>query len=91
MIPKAAAANASRWADLRPGEKPMTTIDEYAEIAKIATEKIADEFAEVRFSNPPIITAGMVRVVMEAAQQQIVADGRESAGESGSSKPAARS
>jgi hypothetical protein len=43
------------------------TIFELDEIAKRATKRVAAEFTECGFANPPIITLGMVRAVMDAA------------------------
>ena len=49
----------------------MLTIPEIDEIAKRATERIAKEFAESGFSNPPVVTHGIARAVLEAAQQSM--------------------
>lgn len=53
----------------------MLTIPEIDEIAKRATERIAKEFAESGFSNPPVVTHGIARAVLEAAEQSLRADG----------------
>ncbi len=47
----------------------MHTIPEIDEIAKRATERIAKEFAESGFANPPVVTHGIARAVLEAAEQ----------------------
>ena len=47
----------------------MLTIPEIDEIAKRATERIAKEFAESGFANPPVVTHGIARAVIEAAEQ----------------------
>lgn len=52
----------------------MFTIYEIDEIAKRATERIAKELAEIGFSNPPIVTHGIARAVLEAAEQGKQAD-----------------
>ena len=49
----------------------MLTIPEIDEIAKRATERIAKEFAESGFSNPPVVTHGIARAVLEAAEQSV--------------------
>ncbi len=53
----------------------MHTIPEIDEIAKRATERIAKEFAESGFANPPVVTHGIARAVLEAAQQSVQATG----------------
>lgn len=52
----------------------MLTIPEIDEIAKRATERIAKDFAESGFINPPIVTHGIARAVLEAAQQMRALD-----------------
>jgi len=52
----------------------MITVSEAERIAALATERIAKEFAEVGFFNPPKITVGIVFAVLEAAQQSARAD-----------------
>jgi hypothetical protein len=52
----------------------MLTIPEIDEIAKRATERIAKEFAESGFANPPVVTHGIARAVLEAAEQKRVPD-----------------
>ena len=47
----------------------MLTIPEIDEIAKRATERIAKDFAESGFANPPVVTHGIARAVIEAAEQ----------------------
>ena len=49
----------------------MLTIPEIDEIAKRATERIAKEFAESGFANPPVVTHGIARAVIEAAEQSV--------------------
>lgn len=53
----------------------MFTIPEIDEIAKRATERIAKDFAESGFSNPPVVTHGIARAVLEAAEQSFAPDG----------------
>ena len=52
----------------------MLTIPEIDEIAKRATERIAKDFAESGFINPPIVTHGIARAVLEAAEQMFAPD-----------------
>ena len=49
----------------------MLTIPEIDKIAKRATECIAKEFAESGFSNPPVVTHGIARAVLEAAEHRV--------------------
>lgn len=49
----------------------MITIPEIDEIAKRATERIAKDFAESGLSNPPVVTNGVARAVLEAAQHSV--------------------
>ena len=57
----------------------MHTIPEIDEIAKRATERIAKEFAESGFANPPVVTHGIARAVLEAAEQVQALDAAKSA------------
>ena len=57
----------------------MLTIPEIDEIAKRATERIAKEFAESGFANPPVVTHGIARAVLEAAEQTLALDAAKSA------------
>lgn len=56
----------------------MHTIPEIDEIAKRATERIAKEFAESGFANPPVVTHGIARAVLEAAEQKLALDAAKS-------------
>jgi hypothetical protein len=65
----------------------MITIPEFEEIAQEATKRIAQEFEECGFANPPKVTPGIVRAVLEAAQQGVQADGGVCTCEGGVSDP----
>ena len=58
----------------------MHTIIEIDLIAKRANERIAKEFAELGFSNPPVVTHGIVRAVLQAAEQSVHWTGGDSIG-----------
>lgn len=53
----------------------MFTIPQIDEIASQATERIEKEFAESGFKNPPVVSHGIVRVVLEAAEHLNAGDG----------------
>lgn len=44
----------------------MITIPQRDQIAKEATERIRKEFAEFGFSNPPVVTSGIVSAVLDS-------------------------
>ncbi len=56
----------------------MHTIPEIDEIAKRATDRIAKEFAESGFANPPVVTHGIACAVLEAAEQAFALDAAKS-------------
>lgn len=45
------------------------TIDDIDSIAKAATERIAADFKECGFNNPPVVTSGIANAVLDAAQE----------------------
>jgi hypothetical protein len=44
------------------------TIGNLAEISKLATERVALEYAKFGWQNPPVVTIAMVEAVLDAKQ-----------------------